>query len=108
MSVPGVLSNEKTLIFEQCHEVLDPLGLSTMESLVSVEDCEIVLPMENHQGNTVHVGAGVQLGTVQCSDIAGNEPTDVPVGPVSCNAPYWSVLFQLNEWRSYSNHGVFL
>ena len=86
MSVPGTLCNKKTLIFEPCHEVLDPLRLSALESLVSVEDCEIVLPMENHEGNTVHVGAGVQLGTVRCSDIAGNEPIDVPVGPVSCNA----------------------
>lgn len=86
LSVPGALSSRGTVLFEPCHEILEPLGLNVMESLVSMEDNEIVLPVENHQGNTVYVSTGVQLGTVRNTDVDATELVEVSEGPVACNA----------------------
>ena len=87
MSAPGALSGKETLLFEPCREVLDSLGLNVTESLVSIEDGEIVLPVENHQGSTVHVDIGAQLGTVRCNDLVTSEADEVSKEPVGCNAP---------------------
>ena len=43
------------VLFEPHHKVLDPLGINVTESLVSLKNGEIVLPVENHQGNVYKV-----------------------------------------------------
>ena len=84
MSIPGALSGNEALLFEPCH---DSLGINAMESLVSAEEDEIVLPVENHQRSKVHVDIGLQLGTVRCSDFVSSEADEMINEPVAYVAP---------------------
>ena len=54
------------LLFEPCHNLLAPLGVSAQESVLSrCDDHTVLVPMENHQGVTVHLDPGTQLGVVK-------------------------------------------
>ena len=54
------------LLFEPCHNLLAPLGVSAHESVLSrCGDHTVLVPMENHQGVTVHLEPGTQLGVVK-------------------------------------------
>ena len=53
------------VLFEPNHKFLDSLGVSVNESLVTLKNDEVILPIENYQGNLVHLDAGVELGCVR-------------------------------------------
>ena len=58
---------------------MDPLGVIVTELLVTLKNGEVILQTENYQGNLVHLGAGVELGWVWCSEPV-LECSDQPVG----------------------------
>ena len=54
------------LLFEPCHDLLVPLGVSAQESVLSrCGDHTVLVPMENRQVVTVHLEPGTQLGIVK-------------------------------------------
>ena len=84
----GVFADQEVL-FEPNHECLDPLGVSVTESLVTLKNGEVALPIENYCGNLVHLDAGVELGCVRCSGPVwecSDEPVQERVESASINA----------------------
>ena len=58
------------MLFEPKHDLLAPLGVNASECVVTVtEDGEVLLPVNNYQGITAHMEAGMQLGTVRSVEI---------------------------------------
>ena len=90
ISSPESDFNDRDVLFEPNHKILDILGINVTESLVTLKSGEIVLPVENHHGNTVHLDADVELGSVRCSN-SMLERSDQPVQDrektISSNAP---------------------
>ena len=76
------------VLFKPNHKVLDPLGINVTESLVPLRNGEIVLPVENHQGNTIHLDGGVELGYIRSTLVQerSDQPVVEPVEMTSCNA----------------------
>ena len=60
--------------FEPNHHMLADYEVTAVESVVVMEKGEILLPLENHTGNMLHLEAGVELGTVRNVDVP--EPVD--------------------------------
>ena len=55
------------VLFEPCKDVLEPMGLCMLESLVAVDGEGFALvPVENCGGEGVHLGEGMEVGTVRC------------------------------------------
>lgn len=60
------------------------------ESLLTLKDGEVILPIENHQGTRIHLDADVELGSIRCSDTVlecSNHPVKERVEAKSTNAP---------------------
>ena len=61
----------KGLLFEPEHAALEPLGVNAYESVVGVdENGEVWLPIENYQGVTARLEAGMHLGTIRETTVA--------------------------------------
>lgn len=55
------------LLFEPAHDRLEPLGVSALESLISVDSEGLaVIPIQNFQGVCVKLDPGMQIGAVRC------------------------------------------
>lgn len=65
ISSPETEFGDRDVLFEPNHKILDTLGINVTESLVSLKGGEIVIPVENHHGNTVHLDADLKLGSVR-------------------------------------------
>ena len=90
VSVPDGVIDDREVLFEPNHKVLDPLGVSVTESLVTLKNGEVILPIENYHGNIVHLDAGVELSCVRCSESVlecSDQPMRERMRSVSINAP---------------------
>ena len=68
--VDGDSSDLEHLLFEPKHESLEPLGLSTQESIVTVHpDGMVLIPLQNFQGVPVRPEKGVELGVARQCDL---------------------------------------
>ena len=57
-------------MFEPAHNELEPLGVSAIESLISVNSEGVaIVPVQNCQGVCVHLDSGTRLGTVRKCDL---------------------------------------
>ena len=64
------------LLFEPAHDELEPLGVSAIESLISVNsDGVAVIPVQNFQGVCAHLDSGTRIGTVRKCDLSDIEVT---------------------------------
>ena len=73
----NVDSNVDGMLFEPNHEALNSLGLELMESLVTVNDGKVLLPVENPQGISIRLDVCFELGTVRSIDSLSREPCTV-------------------------------
>ena len=68
--VEGNPSKVEHLLFEPKHETLEPLGLCTQESLVTVHpDGSVLIPLQNFQGMPVWLEEGSELGVARACDL---------------------------------------
>ena len=68
--VEGNPSKMEHLLFEPKHETLEPLGLCTQESLVTVHpDGSVLIPLQNFQGMPVWLEEGSELGVARACDL---------------------------------------
>ena len=85
----------KGLLFEPEHAALEPLGVNAYESVVGVdENGELWLPIENYQGVTARLEAGMHLGTIRettvvttsqsLSESTSSKSLINPVAAISC------------------------
>ena len=64
--VDMVQSDGECLQFEPEHQSLDSLGVSALESLISVDDKGIaIVPIQNCQGSSIRLEKGTRLGTIR-------------------------------------------
>ena len=64
--VDMVQSDGECLLFEPEHQSLDSLGVSALESLISVDNKGIALvPIQNCQGSSIRLKKGTCLGTIR-------------------------------------------
>ena len=56
------------MLFESKHKVSNLLGMSVTESLVTLKNGAVVLPIENYLSNIVYPDAGVELSCVWCRE----------------------------------------
>ena len=77
--VNGDSSNLELLLFEPKHESLEPLGLSTRESIVTVHPNGMVLiTLQNFQGVPVRLEKGVELGVARQCNLPEQVSIDLP------------------------------
>ena len=77
--VDGDSSNLEHLLFEPKHESLEPFGLSTQESIVTVHpDGMVLIPLQNFQGVPVRLEKGVEFGVARQCDLPDQVSIDLP------------------------------
>ena len=58
------------LLFEPRHHALEPLGLGSHESLVTVlDDGCMLVPVHNYQGTSAFLEAGMEVGSARCMEV---------------------------------------
>ena len=68
ISSPELHSSEGGLLFEPNYEFADTAGITLVECLVSVQEDEVLIPIENQEGMTTYLEANVELGSVRALD----------------------------------------
>lgn len=66
-------------MFEPKHEYLEPLGLCTQESLITVHsDGSVLIPLQNFQGMSVRLEKETELGVARGCNLPDQVDIDVP------------------------------
>ena len=68
ISSPELHSSEGGLLFEPNYEFADTAGITLLECLVSVQEDEVLIPIENQEGMTTYLEVNVELGSVRALD----------------------------------------
>lgn len=80
------------MLFEPEHDVLMPLGVNADECVVTTsEDGEVWLPVQNHQGITVHLKVGIRLGTVRSTEIIASLAGGTATSSIMLLWKLWSI-----------------
>ena len=76
--VEGNPNKVEHLLFEPKHETLEPLGLCTQESIVTVHpDGSVLIPLQNFQGVPVWLEEGSELGVARACDLPDQVSLDI-------------------------------
>ena len=76
--VEGNPNKVEHLLFEPKHETLEPLGLCTQESIVTVHpDGSVLIPLQNFQGVPVWLEGGSELGVARACDLPDQVSLDI-------------------------------
>ena len=58
------------MLFEAAHDKLEPLGVTALESLVSVDSEGLaIIPIPNYQGVCVQLDPGMEIGAVRRCEV---------------------------------------
>ena len=77
--IEGDPSKLEHLLFEPKYESLEPLGLCTQESILTVHsDGSVLIPLQNFQGMPVRLERGAELGVARQCNLPDQVNIDVP------------------------------
>ena len=89
VATPGL---DGEFLFEPDQGTLDH-GLTTLESVVTARRGEVLLPIDNYSGTTLHLKAGEKLGTLRSLPLDPPLPDTTP----STNAPVKAIVPTLDR-----------